>query len=100
MNEENIKLLEAMTKPIGKRVRVWIVKGKYVEIEGITQEYTIEKTFVMKAENRDYQVGVEMTEEGDKGVCFRYGDEFSTLDELKEKFPQLFELEGELLSFN
>lgn len=99
MNEENIKLQEAMTKPIGKRVRTWIVSGKHVEDADITEEYTVERTFVMKAEDRGYQVGVEMTKEGDKGLHVGNVAEISTLEELQENFPQLFELKGELFAF-
>ena len=99
MHQDNIRLHEAMTQELKHRVRVWDVPQLQVEVQGLPENSTVTTTAVMKSITRDYQLLVNYNIAGDKGSYTREIATFSTLEELQEKYPQLFELDGYLYAF-
>lgn len=99
MHQDNIRLHEAMTQELKHRVRVWDIPGLQVEVQGLPENAIVSATAVMKSRTRDYQLLVNYNIAGDKGSYTREVTTFSTLEELQEKYPQLFELEGQLYAF-
>lgn len=96
----NIHLEEAMTIPLTQSVRVWDISGLHIEAEDIPKNANVKKTFVMKLREGKIRLGVEWTVEGELGSSMPLIAEFSALEELKDKFPKLFELEGSLYAFS
>ena len=99
MHQENVRLREAMTQELKHQVRAWDVPGLQVEVEELPENATVSRTAVMKSTNRDYQLLVSYTIEGDLKSYMGEIATFSTLEELQEKHPQLFELDGYLFAF-
>lgn len=97
---ENIPLQEAMSRDINKNVRVWELNGAHVKAEKIPKKAEVVKTFVMKHKGGKIRVGVEWIIPERLGSQMTQVAEFSTLEELKEQFPHLFELDGEMCAFN
>lgn len=100
MSENNIRLYEAMTKAINCRIRVWEVYGLHIDVEGLPKNAKVRKTFVFKRFDDPWQVGIEYTVKGSPQPEKDATDECSTLEELKKKYPQLFELEGDLYALS
>ena len=100
MNENNIRLYEAMTKAIDCRIRAWEVYGLYINVEWLPENAKVRKTFVFKRFDDPLQVGVEYTVKGKTQPEKDSREEFSTLEDLKKKYPQLFELEGDLYALS
>ena len=99
MYQYHIKLQKAMTMDISQSVRVWDVAGLHVTAEDIPENANVQKTFVMKSREGKIRLGIEWNVEGDLGVYMGIIAEVSALEELKEKFPKLFELEGSMYAF-
>lgn len=95
---EHVKLKEAMTMNLEQTIRVWNVAGLQVKEDRLPKEALVHTTFVMKLTNGNFSVGVEWKTEEDKGSYMSKVDEFKTLDELQENFPNLFDLYGNLLA--
>lgn len=93
---EAIKLQDAFAEPIENHISVWEIEGLHVNHE-FPDEATDIKTFVMKPFGDNFSLGVQAT----IGLETTMGqiDEFSTLDELKEKYSHLFALEGKFFFF-
>lgn len=99
MHRYHITLREAMTMNLSRRVRVWEVVGLHATAEDIPENAKVQKTFVMKSREGNIRLGIEWTVDGELGSCMNLIAEVSTLEELKDKFPKLFELEGSLYAF-
>lgn len=99
MHQENIRLRNAMTQELNQQVRAWDVPGLQVEVDELPKNATVSRTVVMKSPNRDYQLLISYTIEGDLKSYLGEIATFSTLEELQEKHPQLFELDGYLYAF-
>lgn len=115
--QDNIKLHEAMTMELKQTVRVWSIPGIHVEVEKLPENATDIKTLASKISGGTFAVAVEWTVEKETkpDVGFSkllvFSDQgtgeymkvvarrISTLEELQNKFPQLFELEGSLFAF-
>jgi len=97
---QNIRLQEAMTRDINKNVRVWELNGPHVNVKKIPKKAEIVKTFVMKRNGSKIRVGVEWIIPERLGSQMTQVAEFSTLEDLKEHFPHLFELDGDMCAFN
>lgn len=99
-HEDNILLQDAMTKelPSNPEVRFWNIPGLHVEAL-IPDSVQIEKTFVRKSRTNTFFLGVEWTMEGDLGDYIGVVAEFSSLEKLKDNFPKIFEVKGELFAF-
>lgn len=115
---EHIKLKKAMTMNLEQTSRFWYVKGLQLKEFRLPENFQqvlhiswlgiqvkeahlpenalVHITFVMKLLNGSFNVGVEWKADDDKGTCMSTVDEFKTLDELQEKFPNLFDLYGKL----
>ena len=100
MIENNIRLSEAMTKAIDCRIRAWEVYGLYIDVTGLPENTKVRKTFVLKLFEDPWQVGIEYNVKGNPKPNMDAIAEFSTLEELKKKYPQLFELEGDLYALS
>ena len=97
--QDNIKLEEAMTMDLTQRVRAWDLQGLHVQDENIPKNANVKTTFVMKFPEGHLMLGIYWTVEGDLMIHMDAVAEVSTLEELKDKFPNLFELEGNLCAF-
>lgn len=100
MNIKKIRLQEAMTRAMNQRARAWEVPGLQIEDKEIPENVVVIKTFVMKLFDNYWQVGVEWNEQGEKATSMKSVAEFSTLEEIRERFPHLFELVGDLYAFS
>ena len=99
MVKEHIRLEDAMTMKLEQPFRTWSVPGLHVEDEDIPQDVDIEITCVSKSPNRAFVVGIHFTK-ADKSRYIGTIAEFSDLEELRKAYPQLFELDGELLAYS
>ena len=99
--KETIALQEAMTMPLTQSVRVWHIPGLHIEDEDIPKNADVQTTFVMKTHRGHIEVGINYTVEveGDVNSYTGIVAEVSALEELKDKFPKLFELNGSLYAF-
>ena len=88
-----------MTMELTQSVRAWDIPGLQVEVEELPENATVSRTAVMKSSDRDYQLLISYTIEGDLKSYLGEIATFPTLEELKEKYPQLFKLEGYLYAF-
>ena len=91
---ENIKLEEAMTKDIQQKIRIWKTKGIYIKDENISHNVNSATTFVMKTFDGHFEVGV-----GGDSIKAYIVAKISDFEELKSKFPQLFELDGKFYAY-
>ena len=98
-HERNIKLEEAMTRDLTQSVRVWYLQGLHVQDEAIPENANVQTTFVLKYPEGNFHLGIQWTVKGDFMTRSGAVAEVSRLDELKEKFPNLFDLEGSLYAF-
>ena len=98
-HQYNIKLEEAMTMDLTQSVRVWDLQGLHVQDEDIPENANVQTTFVMKFPEGHLRLGIQWTVEGDLMTHMGTVAEVSTLEELKDKFPKLFDLEGSLYAF-
>ena len=99
---ERIRLQEAMTKELDMPdmpCRIWGVDGLKIEVEDLPKDAVVNKTFVFKAPDSNYLLNIMGHYEDGRGSFSREIDNFSTLEELKEKYPNLFEMEGALIAF-
>ena len=99
---ERIRLQEAMTKELDMPdmpCRIWGVDGLQIEVEDLPEDAVVDKTFVFKAPDSDYLLRIMGHYEDDRGSFLGEIDNFSILEELKEKYLNLFEMEGALISF-
>lgn len=104
MVKEHVRLEEAMTMDIEQPCRVWSVSGLHVEDEDIPKDANVKSTIVAKSfDGERWAVGVDFSTVSDDNTVPNYFigtiAEFSSLEELRKTFPQLFELEGELFAF-
>lgn len=93
---EAIKLQDAFAQHIENHVTVWEIEGIHVNHK-FPDDATDAKTFVMKPFGDNFSLGIQTTV-GLKTIMEQI-DEFSTLDELKEKYSHLFALNGKLFIF-
>ena len=99
-HQHNIKLQEAMTMDLKQLVRVWDLPGLHVEDEDIPKDANVSTTFVMKFPDERIQLGIFWTVKSDKATHSGVIAEVSKLEELQEKFPHLFEINGNLFAFS
>ena len=97
--QECIRLREAMNQGKEHLVSTWRVSGLHVEDEDIPTDADIHMTFVIKTPNKPYSVGVNFTEKGASSSSMGIVAEFSTLEEMEERMPNLFKLVGTLYAF-
>ena len=121
---DHIKLKKAMTMNLEQTSRFWYVKGLQLKEFRLSENFqhlhtswlgiqvkeadlpenalahvTFLVTFVTKSPDGSFSVGVEWRANYGKGTCMStVVDEFKTLDELQEKFPNLFDLYGRLFA--
>lgn len=93
---KNIKLEEAMTMDLTQRVRLWVLQGFPVQANDIPKKANVQATYVYQSSEGHISLMIKWTIEGDFSLYFGIVDEFITLEELKDKFPKLFEFEGNL----
>ena len=96
--QEHIKLQEAMTKAIKQKLRLWDIPGLHIEDEAVPKNVNISKTYVLKVFDLYYSLGVEI--ENEKGPAMHNVGDFSSLEDLRRKFPHIFELDGNLIAFS
>ena len=95
---KEIKLKDAMTREIDFRCRSWTVSGNKID-EDIPENEIIEETIVNKHYDGTLSVLFKGYDEKNKSSYVKRIAQFSTLEELQEKYPQLFELVGQLYAF-
>ena len=98
-HEGNIRLEEAMTKELDHPIRVWSVQGLHVEVEGLSENTKVQTTFVYKDPSTAFELEIAGSYEAEDDYFSGKCDDFSTLEELKERHPNLFEMEGTLFAF-
>lgn len=100
--QNNLKLMEAMNMELEQGVREWLVPGLHISSADIPSDAPSDAeayiTFVYKYPN-SISYGVMWSLNDDVVRYTSFPEEVSSFEELKEKFPELFELEGELLAF-
>ena len=115
--QSKVKLHQALSMDIEQSSRIWFIPGLHVNLEGLPKNATRIKTMVIKSSSSKFAVAVELVAKkeakpDDKKVgefllplneapkaYIKIVAKFSSLEELKEEFPQLFELEGFLFAF-
>ena len=115
--QNKVKLQEAMTMDLKQTIRVWLISGLHIDVEGIPENIISVQTIVIKSsENNNLAVAVQWTTKEDRNFTVENIGPFylplpeehlsytkvvariSTLEELNDKFPQLFEMEGSLFA--
>lgn len=115
--QNKVKLQEAMTMDLKQTIRVWLIYGLHINVEGVPENIIYVQTMVIKSsENNNFAVAVQWTTKEDRNSSVENAGPFylplpeellsytkvvariSTLEELKDKFPQLFEMEGSLFA--
>ena len=94
--QDKINLKEAMTTALSKRIRVWNIPGLHVKVDNLPEKATVQKTFVMMTSNGNWLAGISCTIEGETGECIVIVLNCSSLQELLDKIPELFEVDGSL----
>lgn len=90
----NLKLEEAMKMKLKTTVRIWATPNFRSDNASIRQ------TFVMKCNDCDQVTfGFIRTVRGNWDIKMNTVDKFSSLEELRNAYPQLFELNGNLYAF-
>ena len=97
-DQESIKLREAMNASFENGIRVWEVLGIYLDVNKLPENATDGKTFVMMFSDKSFALGISLNIEGDLWIFSNLDlyTEISTLEELQETYPQLFELDRRL----
>ena len=100
-HKDNISLYEAMTMKLPYVTRVWDIPGLQVQDKNIPDNAKVDRTFVMNHTDSKTTVGVEYTLEGDKSCYMASVAEYPAfnLERLREEFPVLFKLTGNLYAF-
>lgn len=100
--QSNLKLMEAMNMELNQSVREWLVPGLHISFADIPSDAPSDAeayiTFVYKYPN-SISYGAMWSSNDDVIRSISFPEEVSSFEELREKFPKLFELEGELLAF-
>ena len=100
--QNNLKLMEAMNMELEQGVREWLVPGLHISSADIPSDAPSDAeayvTFVYKYPN-SISYGAMWSSNDDVISSISFPEEVSSFEELMEKFPKLFELEGELLAF-
>ena len=92
-NQDDIKLQDAMTIALSQSVRIWRIPGFHVKTESLPQNATIQNTLVMLSSDGNWHAGLEWVVEGHSGFYMTSVLKCSSLQELLDKVPELFELE-------
>lgn len=98
--KENVKLREAMTMNLEQEFRSWSVDGLQIDPkdyfpEDVNSE-NVSFTAIMKKPDGKFELQIyNKTTEPIGG----YGKDFSSLEEIEEKYPNLFELDGYFYAF-
>ena len=98
-HEKNIRLQEAMTKELDNSIRVWSVDGLKIEVKDLPENTHVLNTFVYKDPSGYYELAIMADFDENDDFYSKGIEKFSTLEELKEKYPNLFEMKGKLFSF-
>jgi len=96
---ENTRLRNAMSKGNDYVVSTWHIPGLHIQAQNLPCEAEIDMTFVIKCSNGPYQLGLIWEIDNGTTTYQRVFEEFSTLDEMQQKYPGLFELIGTLYAF-
>lgn len=98
IHKENVTLDQAFATTLEKQLQVWEVAGLHVTCQKLPENIRLLYTFVMKTYAGKCIVGVHFNEEGKLGSQMHMVAKFDTLNltTLKEHFPKLFELKGNL----
>lgn len=92
--KDNIKLEEAMKREMKSRVRMWMAHN-------FCQDKTNYSAFVLKSDNHSQVTfGYVQPDREHKGVRFNTLGKFASLEELRGKYPKLFEIDGLLYVFS
>lgn len=96
--KNDIKLKEAMSYANRFVAVVWSVEGISLDIEELQYDTTgVQYILVMKTPNKPYSLNA-FVEKKDGKNDFRIFDEVSTMKELENKYPQLFKVEGNMIT--
>ena len=97
--ENNLRLQEAMTKELENSIRIWSVEGLQVEGNVVPENTPVQTTYVYKDPSGYYELAIMADFEGKDDYFSKGIAKFPTLDFLKERYPNLFEMEGNLFAF-
>ena len=101
IRQHNVTLSEAMANA-DHRIHIWDTPDLHLNIEGhadIPENALINYTFVMRITATKWHIGVSWFNDGNTTNFLTLVHDFSSWEELKEKCPQLLELEGYLYAF-
>lgn len=115
--QNKVKLQESMTMDHKQTIRLWSIYGLHIDVVGIPENIIYVQTMIIKSsEHKNFAVAVQWTTKEDRNSTVENVGPFylplpeehlsytkvvariSTLEELKDKFPQLFEIDGSLFA--
>lgn len=98
-HKDNISLQEAMDMKLTQLFRNWRTSGAQVPFEESPTNATRTGTCVSRDPDGKIGVHIHFTVPDESPFYVATIASFSTLEELKEKFPNLFDLTGNLFAF-
>jgi hypothetical protein len=100
--KEKVRLEEAMTMDLGEeyKIRGWSILGNYINNYVVPDGYEAKRTCVTYSPHHGKFTVVVHLKYVDGDITVIPCETLSSIEELKEKYPNLFDLEGELLAIN
>jgi len=96
--KKHISLKKGMLKKLNRRIRIWSIPGIQVNYNELPPGAIPQSTFVMKNTSSNYMLRIEYDIE--KATHILTIGEFSSLEELRKDYPQLFKKAGNLYAFS
>ncbi len=93
-NNTNITLQEAMSQGLPQTLKGWWVPGLHVEYSQTQENLNVTQTTIFKNPDGIFEVALSFNLAENCGSHFVTIATFSTLEDLRDKFPNLFELKG------
>lgn len=96
--KNDVTLKEAMSYANRFVGVVWSVEGNLLDIEELQYDTaSVQYIMIMKTPNKPYSLNA-FVEKRDGKTDFKILDEISTMKELESRYPQLFEMEGSMIT--
>ena len=91
------EVIQAMTMDLSQSTRVWDIPDLHIKVDNLPEKATVQKTFVMMTLNGNWHAGLKWTVEGETGEYMKVLLSCSSLQELLDKMPEHFEVDGNVL---
>jgi len=95
-HQDNIKQQESMAVALEQNIRIWDIPGLHIKVEYLPENATIQKAFAMLSSSGNWHAGISWTVEGHTGTYMASIVKCASLQELLDKVPEFFELDGNL----